>query len=168
MTIQEIILLTVVAVVGLPSAWKNPTAAALCLSFIFAKILYLATGDGLAVQYYLLPDIFVLGVIFCKPDYHNYELCGGDLHQLKCMWLERSPSDRCVMAIFPLVWLSYAAPVSPYLQWHSLWALAILQFLFASAEPLETFFTTRRNADAANSLPHKGDLLVAYRNRGYA
>ena len=167
MTVQEIILLAVVAAVGLPSAWRNPTAAALCLAFIFAKILYLTTGDGLATAFYLFPDIAVIGVIFCKPDYHRYPLCGGDWHQLRCMWLERSPADRCVLAIFPCLWLAYVAPIEPYLQWHVLWAGTVLQFLFASTESLEALFK-RRGADAANSLPRKGDLLVAYRNRGYA
>ena len=165
MTAQEIILLGVVAVVGLPSAWKNPTAAALCLSWIFCKVLYLATGDGLAVEYYLLPDIFVLAIIFAKPDYHHYDLCGGDWHQLKCLWLERSPADRAVMSLFPIVWLTYVAAISPFLQWQMLWGAAILQFLFASAESLEALHS-RRGADAAHRLPHKGDLLVAYPGGG--
>ena len=168
MTPQELILITVVAVVGIPSAWRNPTAAALVLAWIAVKVLYLVTGNGLAVEWYIYPDIAVLAIIFCKPDYRPCDYYRGTWHQLACLWTERSPSDRAVMAIFPLMWIAYFAPISPFIQWYLLWAGAILQFLFASAEPLAEFFHSRRGADAAHRLPvSPGDLLVAYRSRGY-
>ena len=162
MTLQEIILIAVVAVVGIPSAWRNPTAAALVLAWIAVKMLYLVTGDGLAVEWYMYPDVAVLAVIYCKPAWQPCDYYRSLWHQFACAVLERSPSDRAVMAIFPLMWVAYFVPIDPFVQWHLLWAGAILQFLFASAEPLADFFHSRRDAEAANSPPKLGDLLVAY------
>lgn len=156
----------VVAAVGMPSAWRNPTAAALVIAWLTAEIFYIVTGNSQPVGFYIYPDIFVIGVIFCKPDCRSLALDGGDWHQLKCLWLERSFSDRCVLLVFPLMWAAYVAPIHPFYQWQALWALCILQFLFASAEPLAAFHS-RRNADAADSLPSVGELLVACRDRGY-
>ena len=165
MTPQELVLLAVVAVVGIPSAWRNPTAAALVLAWIVSKIIYLTTGNGLAVEYYLIPDIAVIATIFCKQEHCNLAPYGGDWHQLKCIFLERSPQDRVVLAIFPAMWVLYVAPLHPFYVWHGLWLGAIVQFLAAGAESVSLY---RREADAVNSLPeHPGDLLIAYRGRGY-
>lgn len=152
MSIPAIVMWAVVALIGIPSAWKNPTAAALVLSWIAGEVVFLLTGNNLPVEYYLYPDIFVIGVIFAKPDYRCSEYESA-WRQFLCLTLERSPSDRCVLLIFPIMWVTYVAPIDPYYQWWILWAAAILQFLFASTESLERFWRVPREL----TLPSSGD-----------
>lgn len=141
--LPEIIIWAVVFVIGVPSAWRNPTAAALVISWIFGELVYLFTGDNLPINFYLYPDIFVLAVIMAKPEACNLRPYINVWHQLKCLLLERSPSDRFVMAIFPVMWAIYVSGLQPYYTWWLLWSLVILQFLFASAESIEKFWRSR-------------------------
>jgi hypothetical protein len=53
---------------------------------------------------------------------------------LKCILLERSPADRIVVLIFPLMWALYAAPIHDYYRWWSLYWLVIAQFIAAGWE----------------------------------
>lgn len=156
----------VVAVVGIPSAWKNPTAAALVLAWVFSQALYYFTGNGLAIKFYTFPDIVILAVIFAKPEYCNQGMYRSTLHQLWCVVAERSPSDRMVMLIFPIIWWAYVADISAYACWWILWGATVLQFLFASTESIEKF---NRRAEAASDTSEPSDDV--YRrlawSRGY-
>ena len=140
----------VVAVVGLPSAWRNPTAAALVLSYVFAEALYFFTGNGLATQYFTFPDIFCLTVIACKPAYYPREY-QGIWEQIKCGFLGRSPADRFIMCSFPFGWYLYVCDWNPYYVYWGLYWLAIAQFLAAGAEGFATHIN-RRKAAASDQL----------------
>jgi hypothetical protein len=154
-----------VLVVGMPAAWRNPTAGALVLCWVFSEGLYTLTGNGLAVQYFAYPDIFVLAVIMAKPEYCNLQPYRSTLHQLKCILLERSPSDRFIMLSYPVAWYFYVTDIQPYYQYYALWWLAIAQFLAAGWEPVSKFF--RRHAETMNRPPaDPGTLLVAYPGGG--
>lgn len=159
MTLPELILWGVVLVVGVPSAWRNPTAAALVLCFIAAKAIYLITGDSLAVEYYLFPDIMVIAVIMSKLEHCNLAPYRSTLHQLSCLLLERSPADRVVLLIFPICWAIYVADISAFSKWYALWGLSLAQFLAAGVEALLSY---HRDADAVASPPDQGSLLVAH------
>ena len=151
-------MLGVVAVVGLPSARRNPTAAALVCAWLISEILYLATGNGLAVEYYTLPDIIVLSVILCKPE-HCYIEYESAWHQLKCLLLERSPGDRIIICTYPLCWFLYVADLSDFNRYWGLWLLAVAQLLAAGWDAFPHPF--RRHAETMNRPPDpSGPLLV--------
>src|SRR5687767_9264066 len=111
---HSVLLWTIVAVVGVPSAWRNPTAAALVLAKIAGWAWHRVTGDNLPFDFYVCADVFVLAVIFAKVEAYDLRPYRGTWHQLKCILLERSVPDRIVMLIFPLMWALYVAPIDPY------------------------------------------------------
>lgn len=145
MSTPALIMWAVVFAVGVPSAWRNPTAAALVLAKIAGWAIYKITGDNLPVEYYLFPDIFVIAVIMAK--------------------YERSVPDRIVLLIFPIMWCLYLAPLHPFYVWWSLYYLVLAQFFAAG---WESFSTYRRGHRAASDKPENtGTLLVVYGSGGY-
>lgn len=159
MTLPHLILWGLVLVVGLPSAWKNPTAGALVLAYLVAEI-------GLPPAYFVFPDIFTVGVIFAKGRYHPcpdyWEL--STWQQLKCILSERTPSDRFIMLSFPLAWFFYS-PILSSTQWWCLFYIAVAQFLAAGWEAVSPYL--RRHAEVANRPPvDPGPLLIAYPGGG--
>lgn len=164
---QEIILWLTVLLIGVPSAWRNPTAAALVGAWIVTKVIYLVTGNALATEFYVYPDIVVITIIFCKPEYQPCDDYLSTWHQLKCLLIERTPADRVVLLIFPVEWAIYISTLPAVPVWWLLWVGSIIQFLAAGWESLSDFIR-RRNADAANSPPHEGQLLVAYPAGGWS
>lgn len=125
---------TVALGVGLPSSWKNPTAGALVLCWVVSKTIFLVSGNGLATDYYIFPDLFVLAIIFAKPEICTFRPYQNTWDQFKCIFLERSVPDRIVMLIFPVMWVIYYSNIHSYYQWWSLWMLSIIQFLAAGWE----------------------------------
>lgn len=161
LTTPEIVIWAVVLAVSV-SFLKggNLTAGALVMAWIFGQVVYLITGNDLPVEYYAYPDIFVIAVIFAKPEWCNLRPYRSAWHQLQCIILERSPADRIVLLIFPVMWVLYAAAVHPFYKWWSLYFLCIAQLLAAG---WESFILYRRDADAVVRKPETpGTLLVAY------
>jgi hypothetical protein len=141
MDLFHILMWTVALVVGVPSAWKNPTAGALVLCWVFSESLYWLTGNGLATEYFIFPDLLVLAVIFAKPEACNFRPYINTWHQLKCLIIERSVPDRIVMLLFPVAWVFYASP-GPY-QYRALWLIAIAQFAAAGWEGFSKLYRSR-------------------------
>lgn len=136
MTTPEIIFLCVVLLVGVPAMWRNATAAALVLSWTVGQMVWVVSGDSLPLKVYLLCDLTVLAIIYCKPEARGYFPYRDLRHQLSQAWFERSLWDRVVIAIFPLMWATYAMPISDYHRWWALYYLCLAQFLAAGAESL--------------------------------
>lgn len=143
MSLPHLLMWTIVLAVGVPSAWKNPTAGALVLCWVVSEGIYALTGNGLATEYFLYPDFFVIAVIMMKPEACNLRPYRGPWHQLKCMLLERSVPDRIVMLLFPLAWYFYAATIHPYYQYWALFYIAIAQYLVAGWEGFSKLRRTR-------------------------
>lgn len=179
MSFAALFMWAVVAAVGVPSAWKNPTAVALVIAQIAAGWWGYYKDDNLPLEIYPFLDVFVLAVIASK--------CPRS-------FLDCSPADRAVALMYVMMWPLYVAPIDEYYIWWPLWGGTILQFLFASSESLEVFWKERsfrkgvppiidrhlvvipfvlqrRGADAAVEPPASSDspgaLLVAYEGRGY-
>jgi len=147
MTAPEIIIWAVVLGVGVPSAWRNPTAAALVIAWVMGQAIYLVTGDNLPVEMYLFPDLFVIAIIASKA--------------------RRSNADWIVLGLFPVMWIAYPFAASqPFYVWWLLWALCLAQFLVVGAETLSRLL---RGADAMIRPPDApGALLVMCReSKGY-
>lgn len=151
MSTPHIIMWAIVLAVGVPSAWRNPTAAALVLCWIVAEAIFVLTGNSLAVEYYAYPDIFVLAVIFAKQEHCSLKPYQNTWHQFKCVVLERSPADRLVMLIFPVMWWLYAADIGDRTKWWALWFLAAAQFLLAGAESLSKYLKSRAQSAETRS-----------------
>jgi hypothetical protein len=143
----------IVALVGLPSAWRNPTAAALVLSWSASEVWFLLTGDNLRLQFYVFPDSVVLAIILAKPEYNPCEFYRGTLHQLACVVTERTPPDRIVMAIFPVMWMVYVSDLDAYHKWWLLYLLVVAQFAAAGLEALSPY----RRASAVSETSAQAD-----------
>lgn len=128
-----ILMWCIVALVGVPAAWRNPTAAALVLAKIAGWFHYKLTNDNLPISFYLFPDIFVIAVIFARPARQQAR------NRVMGIVLDRSPADRAVLLIFAAMWCVYVAPLDPYYAWWALYYGVIAQFLFAGVESLVTF-----------------------------
>ena len=83
MSTPAVIMWAIVLLVGVPAAWRNPTAAALVLCWIAGEAIVAITGNSLPVEYYLYPDLFVLAMIFAKREAYNLRPYRGTWHQLK-------------------------------------------------------------------------------------
>lgn len=143
MTTPEVIMWLTVAVVGVPSMWRNPTAAALVLAWLYGVAVCLITGDSTPLAYYPFADVAVLGVIWTKRQWSN--------------------PDRIVVAIYPVCWAIYVAGLHDYYTFYLLLALTIVQMFAAGTEAFESY---RRDAAAAQP-GFPGDLLVALRSWGH-
>lgn len=137
-------MVALVLAVGLPSAWRNLTALALVLSWAFGYVVYVATGDGLALKYYVMADIAAIAMIACKKEARNLRPYRGAWHQLQCMILERSPWDRIVLLIFPLMWTFYVVNVSDFARYWALYLLYVIQLLASGGEALQSWLAVRK------------------------
>lgn len=137
----------VVFAVGVPAAWRNPTAGALVLAKIIGWAIYNATGNSLPIEYYLYPDIFVLAIIATKD--------------------ERTTADWTVVAIFLLMWATYVAAIHDYYRWWILYWLVIAQFLAVGWDFIFSFRRTRAVIERPDNSDSPGTLLVACEGGGY-
>ena len=163
MSLPHFIMWAVVLAVAAPASFRNPTAGALALCYLFSETLLIADG-GMPLDYYFILDVAVIAVIVAKPERYPCAYRNG-WHQLACFLLERSWADRFILLSYPFVWWCYAAALQPATKWWLLWAAAIAQFLAAGAEALFDH-NRRRGADAAFQ-PDPGAMLVAYPGGGY-
>ncbi len=160
MSWPQLTLWLIVLGVAIPAAFRNPTSGALALCFLFSELLYKMTGNGLAVEYFVYPDLFVLAVIFAKPSRYPCSRYVGVWHQLECLFTERSWPDRFIICSYPFVWLTYAAETTEIVRYWALWGWAIAQYLATAGEAVFDLHR-RRTADATRP-PQRGLLLVAY------
>lgn len=157
MTLPHALMWAVIVLVGVPSAWRNPTSAALVLCWIAGETVFVLTGDSLPIQAYLYFDIAVIAVVFAKRRYQPCDRYRSAWHQIACLWLERSPADRIILCSYPAVWYLYVADIHPYFQWHWLWGIAILQLLVAGAEYHPLFLHRSKAVSAKPNAPLFGD-----------
>lgn len=165
MSWPELVILGVVLLVGVPAAFRNPTAAALVASWAFGEAVWLITGDNLPLKAYVIADITVLAVIICKPclfrgPYRDW------LHQLRCIFDERTIWDQIIVASFPIMWGLYIAAVGDKFKWYALWALAIVQLLASGGEALQSWLAARKanagQAAATDDVVYRSALAADY------
>lgn len=189
MSLPAIIMYLTVAFIGLPAAFRNPTAAALVLSWLAAEVSFMLTEDNLPLSIYFMADIAVIAVIYAK----TIRACGAKLYsslgeQLRCLVTDLTKCDRWIVALFVLgAWPLYVLDIHAFYKWWLLWAIVTLQFLLAGGEALTSFRAEKRKAetdtpiidrhlvvipfpcraaDAVRKEP-SGDLLIVKGNRGY-
>lgn len=157
----DAVLLAAALLVGLPSARRNPTAAAMVVAYLIVSGIYWRTGIRLGYDKLFLIDVAVITVIYAK----TATRCGVKTydswrHQLRCMAADLTPWDRVIVALFVFgAWPVYISTLSEYQQWYLLWAIAIGQFLIAGAEVVQAKRTARHVE--APDLPHTPSLRLA-------
>lgn len=163
MTWPQIVMWLVVAGIGVPAAAYNRTALALVLSWALAEVVWRVTEDPLPIFLYILCDYAVLLVIFIKPERVDCFPYRTLRDQIKALWIERHIGDRYVLMIFPLMWITYVAPVSDYYRWWTLWGLVIAQFVAAG---WEAFITWRSKSKGTKAETPPGTLRWGFAGHG--
>jgi len=149
MSWQAGLMLAVVLLVGVPSAWRNVTAAALVISWSSAEVLWLVTGDNLPLMHYWFADFFVMLIVCAKA------------------WANKATRwDVAIMLIFPMAWLYYLdQEIGAFHKWMALWFLVLAQFALAGADSFFQWLDPRKaNALAtADDSPDNPSSGVEYR-----
>lgn len=146
-TWAEIVIHCVVIGVGIPAAFRNPTALFLVASWAFGQGVWMATGINLPLKAYFIADLTVIALIYAKTiarlgpkEYTSVS------EQLKCLLTDLPWWDRIIVGLFVAgCWPAYGLTMDEWTRWHLLWAITILQFLLAGGEAL----TSRRGAKRA-------------------
>lgn len=147
----------------------NPTALAMVITWAICRLLYWWSGEAMPLQASVLSDVAVVAAIYCKREWRrcSYETIRL---QMAALWRERSPWDRAILTLFPLVWLFYAPVVDPQTQYWTLWSLSMAQLALAWLEPLydrRGLSANMPRADAAERPPPRLDFRAPVRGRSY-
>lgn len=165
---------SVVAGVGIPAAFRffplairNATALALVVAWLVAEVIVYKTGNSLPVGFYFKADLAVIAAIYAKTiircGVKSYSPIG---FHLRCLVTDLTLCDRWIVAIFLLgAWPLYVLNLDPYYKWQCLLWLAIIQFLLAGAEAIQSF---RHDVKVrAKSDPPGNGLALAGAYRGH-
>lgn len=121
---------------------KKATAGALAVAWLFGEVVYQITGDSLAVQFYLYPDIFVLAVIFAQA--------------------RQSLADWAVVALYPAAWTFYVADIDPSSKWWALYYITLAQLLIAAADSFLAYRREHRAVSDRPATPTGGEFSLAW------
>ena len=158
----ELALAAAAVLIALPAARWNATATALFASWLFGVVMYHGFGYVLSTPEMVYCDWFVIAVIMAKPEACNFRPYTGFWHQIRCIALERSKWDQRVMMLFGAAWVVYATlPRDGAAFWWSLFAIAVLQFIAAAAEPLLKWREARKAKRAEPDIPPAGHLFAS-------
>lgn len=153
MSWPHIAIYLVVFGIGLPAAFRNPTALALMLNWAIGEFSWLVTGDALPLKVYFMADVAVITAIFAKATLREGPATYPNLGvQLRAFWRSMTMWDRLVAGGFILAaWPLYAFNMDARAKWFALWAILICQFLAAGAESLQSMLGERK---ARNNMHH--------------
>ena len=160
MSWQAVVMYAVVLGVGAPAAFRNVTALALVIAWLFVEIVYQITGDSLPLKFSFMADIAVIAVIYAKM----IRRCGAKIYssmreQFRCFVTDLTKWDRWIAALFLLgAWPTYVLEIHPFFKWYLLWLITITQFLLAGAEAALSF---RHDIKARATDPPDNGLALA-------
>jgi hypothetical protein len=152
MSTPEIIYAALVCFV-VPAMWKNATAIGLVMSWLVIQGDWLA-GHTWSTGLQFVCDLGVIAIMIVKPDHED----GFPYRSMKdqfaaLFWTERTPCDRIIGAIFPVMWLLYVVSIPDYYRWWGLWWLAAIQLVAAGVEPARLWITAKLREHRANETP---------------
>lgn len=167
-----------VLVVGLPASLRvhgfsvrvrNATALAIVATWLFGQLIYALTGEWLPLQAMVLQDMVVVATMFAKQDWQDCSPYPTLRRQIVCFWLERSPWDRAILALFAPAWLLYAPILDPLTQFWTLWSIGLAQLMLAGAEAFHLWQKTKANSSRADAQgpPPRLDFYAPAREWGY-
>lgn len=140
---QYLMLAAVIASLWL-GRW-NATSWILAGSYFATQAWFLVVGVVNPGDMFML-DLTAVLLIYCKAiarDERCEEYRGG-WDQFICFLYAPTLCDRAILTVFPLMWLAYVLKISDHARWWSLFALAMLQFLFAGHEALTRWRQEKR------------------------
>jgi hypothetical protein len=164
MTWPHVLIYVVVIGIGLPSAVRNPVAAALVGNWAIGEFSWMVSGDNLPLTIYFMADIAVIATICIKATWREgcrtYPTLG---EQIACFWRSLTIWDRWLMASYIFaVWPLYVLQISPWLKWWALYWLLITQFLMAGGESIQSMLGSRKG----NAVPNRPPGGLAYARAG--
>ncbi len=167
MSPEEAIYFAAVIAVGMTQALRrNATAIALVATWLVCRVIYEKAGHC-PLQAQIISDMIVIAAMFVKEDWVNYAYRNG-WHQLACMWTERTPWDRVILALFPVMWLNYFPILSTTPQCWTLWGIGLIQLGLAGHEAFHQWRKTRANSSLADAPEHpSGTLFAPVRGEAY-
>ncbi len=162
MSVETTIYFLALLFVGVPAALRvsvepvrirvrNPTALAMVATWIAGRAVYAATGEWLPLKAMVLFDWAVIVAILSKKDWRICSPHGGWQYLICFLWHERSPCDRAILALFPMVWLFYAPVVDSRTQYWVLWSLSMAQLALAGLEPLQSWLGAMAKTSRADA-----------------
>lgn len=175
MSPEELIYFAAIMLIGVPAAFRldgirNPTALAMVATWFVGRAVYVLSGDGMPIKAMVLFDWAVIVTIFAKKD---WRICAphSGLEYLACfVWHERSPCDRAIIAMFPVVWLFYAPVAGPITQFWVLYLLGLAQLMLAGFEALQHWLgamAKQSRADAKGRSPPGLNFHAPVRETGF-
>ena len=155
MSPEEIFYFTTIILVGVSQLFRplrNATAVAMVATWFVCRLLYSMTQPTPDEQLVMavLSDCVVIAAMFVKEDWVT---CPYQTrwHQLACLWLERTPWDKTILALFPVAWLFYFPILSPQSQYWTLYGIGLTQLALASREAYRQWQVTKANSSRADA-----------------
>ncbi len=152
MSLAELIYIAAIVLIGGPASFRvagwsgfvpalrvrNPVAFAMVATWFACRLLYWGTGQGMVPEVMAVSDMFVIAAMFVKDD---WRCCPyrNRWHQIACLWLERTPWDRGILALFPVAWWLYTPVLPPLVQYWVLWGIGLAQLALAGLEGLHSW-----------------------------
>lgn len=140
----------------------NATALAMVAMWLAGRALYLLTGLGTPLGAMLLQDMVVIAAIYVKPDWQDCFPYRTFSQQLRAAWLERSPWDRAILALFPLAWLFYLPVAAPRTTYWTLYGIGLAQLALAGWEALHLSRGRMANKSRADDAGPPGLTFAAW------
>lgn len=151
---------------GLKVRVRNATALAIMAMWFVGQAIYASSGECMPLAAMLLQDMVVIVAIFTKPDWRDCSPYRTFRQQLRGAWLERSPWDRAIIALFPLAWLFYAPVVDAWLQYWTLYGIGLAQLMLAGWEALTPLLRTIGQSPRADDERPPGLRFAAWERVG--
>jgi hypothetical protein len=151
----HILIYVVVIGIGLPSAVRNPVAAALVGNWAIGEFSWMVSGDSLPLTIYFMADIAVIAVICMKATWREgCRTYPSFREQIRCFGRALTLWDRWLLASYILAaWPIYALTISQWLKWWCLYWLVIAQFLMAGGEAIQSMLGSRKGRVMPNRPP---------------
>lgn len=175
MSLSTFIVFLAILFVGVPAALRvtghkvrirNATALAMVAMWLVGQAIYLATGETMPLGAMFLQDMVVIMAIYAKPDWQDCFPYRTFRQQIRAAWLERSPWDRGILALFPLAWLFYAPIVGAQLQYWTLYGIGLAQLMLAGQEAFPLLRGRMAKKSRAEDAGPPGLTFAAW-ERGY-
>lgn len=141
-----------IRVTGRPSIRvRNATALALIVMWLFSRLVWALTGEWLPLKAMVIQDMVVIATVFAKRDWQDCAPYVDLRRQFAAMWLERSPWDRAILALYAPTWLLYAPVAAPIIQFWALWGIGLAQLALAGHEALSLWLRDNGQSTRADA-----------------
>jgi hypothetical protein len=155
MSWPHVLIYVVVIGIGLPSAVRNPVAAALVGNWAIGEFSWMVSGDNLPLTIYFMADVAVIAVICAKATWREgCRTYPSFREQIRCFGRALTLWDRWLVASYIFVaWPIYVLTIDPWHKWWVLYWLVVAQFLMAGGEAVQSVLGSRKGRVMPNRPP---------------